>query len=113
VLEHSDAPGAWVVKLENRRDVLHGDIVERLGQAVHRGAPDVMRAQKLQPLRGRSLAEERVERLPNLVALREGDRRIHKGRQRSGVTEHLAERADRSHRDGEVAVRCRIEAIRH
>src|SRR5260370_26749667 len=48
MLENSDTPGAGMIELEDRRNVLDGSIVERLRQSVHGRAPDAVRPQDVE-----------------------------------------------------------------
>src|SRR5216684_511766 len=69
MFENSDMAGAGMIELEDWRNVLEGNIVERLIQGVHRRAPDAVRPQDLEPFRRRPLAEVWVESRTNLVPL--------------------------------------------
>src|SRR5216684_1788149 len=79
MLENSDPPGAGMIELEDWRNVLEGNIVERLRQSVHGRAPDAMRPQDVEPFCRRPLTEVRVESRTNLVPLAECDRGIFVG----------------------------------
>src|ERR1700730_19109081 len=102
-----------MLELQDWRYVLDRNVLERLGHAVDGRAPDVVGAQEIDPLRGRAAPEEWVQRATNLVAPRVGNRRILVRRQLGGAAQDLTDRLDRGHRDREMTVRCRIEAVRN
>src|SRR2546427_8769605 len=112
VLENSDAPGAGMIELEDRRNVLDGNVVERLRQILHGRAPDAVRPQYVEPFCRRPLTEVRVESGTNLVSFAECDRGIFVGLQRGWTAEYFRDRLDRRHGDRQVAIGGRLKNVR-